>query len=135
MSESTITPLDPALLLDLSGSEAPKRKLAAVAVIKKTSARSGKSKRRNPKPAKFTIDEAFNFFCTPYDSGQGEIEFQNERCVRSVAYLLHYASDYGNKDVRGGVADGLGDVLEKCASGIALGRERQEWLREHGGKS
>lgn len=132
MSQSTTPPLDPVLL---PGSERPERQLATVSVIKKTSARHGKSKRRNANPAKFTIEDAFNFFRTPYDSDRGEIEFQNERCVRSVAYLLHYACDYGNKDLRGDIASGLGHVLEKCASDIALGIGRQTFLREHGGKS
>lgn len=130
MSQSTTPPLDPVLL---PGSESPKRKLAAVAVIKKASNRHGKSKRRNS--AKLTIENAFNFFYTPYDSDHGESEFQTERAVRSVAYLLHYLSQYGNTDANGAAADGLAHTLEKCAAGIALGRERQDFLREHGGKS
>jgi hypothetical protein len=131
MSQSTTPPLDPVLL---SEGETPKRELATVSAINKTRARRGKSKRHNLKPPKFTIADAFNFFRTPYDSDRGEIEFQNERCVRSVAYLLHYASDFGNKDVGAAVVDGLGRVLEKCAADIALGIARQAWLREHGGK-
>jgi hypothetical protein len=138
MSESKITPLDPVLLPDLSGSEGSKRKLASVSVIAKTRARHGKNERGNrkqPRPAKYSIEDAFNYFNAPYGSDRGEGEFQNERCVRSVAYLLHYLSNYGNSDVDGSAVTGLGRALEACAEEMARAVGRQEWLREMGGKS
>jgi hypothetical protein len=82
--------------------------------------------------AKFALTEAFDYFVVP--SGAGELTegaFNNERCVRAVAYLLHYCSENGNRDLDGSSAQGLGLVLEQCARRIALAEARREWLREH----
>jgi hypothetical protein len=139
MSQSTTPPLDPLLIPVYlgDGGPQPKRKLAAVSVIAKTAARHGKNTRRNRKPTqptKYTIADAFNYFCGPTEE-RGGSEFQNERCVRSVAYLLEYLSNHGNSDVAGTEVSGLGGVLAFCADAMARAIAHREWLREHGGKS
>ena len=81
---------------------------------------------------KFALTEAFDYFAVPNSAGElTEGAFNNERCVRAVAYLLHYCSENGNRDVDGSSALGLGLVLEQCAGKIALAEERRRWLREH----
>jgi hypothetical protein len=139
MSQSTIPPLDP-LLIPMSsedGGPKQKRRLTAVSVIANTPSRQGKKKRRNRKshqPPKYTIAEAFDYFHGPTEE-EGNSEFQNERCVRSVAYLLEYLSNHGNQAVPGDEASGLGGVLASCADHMSRATVRREWLRVLGGKS
>ncbi|MGH9735979.1 MAG: hypothetical protein ACRD8A_15470 [Candidatus Acidiferrales bacterium] len=71
---------------------------------------------------RFTIEEAFDYFHVPREKRRPGREFSpegselnDERCVRSVAFLLNYLSSAGNDDVHGMVAYGLGQILECCA--------------------
>jgi hypothetical protein len=139
MSSQT-PPLDP-LLIPVSsgvGGPKPKRKVAAVSVIAKTAARHGKGERRNRKshqPAKYTIADAFDYFNGPVGAERGEYDFQNERCVRSVAYLLEYLSNHGNQRIQGADASGLGGVLVFCANQMARAATWRKAERETGDKS
>ena len=68
----------------------------------------------DPKPKRYTLEQAFDYFNSGPDD---EFEdFNNERCVRAVAFLLHYCSEMGNENMHGYAAHGLGHVLDRCAN-------------------
>jgi len=79
---------------------------------------SGEPVSREPR---YTLDEAFDYFNIPDDTHHepNTYPLNHERCIRAVAFLLHYCSAHGNENVSGFVAHGLGHVLEECASNIA----------------
>lgn len=83
-----------------------------------------------PAEAKYSIAEAFDYFNTPDGEQPSASHFNNERCIRAVAFLLHHCSQYGNEDVQGFIAHGLGHVLEQCASDIDRVERCPEWLRK-----
>ena len=84
---------------------------------------------------KYTLAEAFDYFVTLGDEQPPTSQINNERCIRAVAFLLHYCSQHGNADVYGFIAHGLAHVLEQCASEVERPDEHRQWLREHGGPS
>ena len=84
---------------------------------------------------RYTLEEAFDYFMTPPDENPDTSQINNERCIRAVAFLLHYCSNHGNDDVYGWTAHGLGYVLEQCASDVRRPDEHRKWLREHGAPS
>jgi hypothetical protein len=89
------------------------------------------AKRRRRKVEKYTIEQAFNYFYGPEEDAKCE-EFNNERGVRAVAYLLTYCSQYGNESLDGDAAMGLARVLKCCASEIARSEIRRQWLARKG---
>src|SRR5271170_3442240 len=88
---------------------------------------------RKTEPKKYTVEQAFDYSIAPLREDDGENEFQNERCARSIAFLLHYLSKYGNEGVDGITASGLGNALEQCAHNMAHAAARQALRRETGG--
>ena len=89
--------------------------------------------RENPRrTCSFTLEHAFDYFFVVDGGESNDTEFQNERCVRAVSFLLDYLSEHGNEDVEGFVASGLGGVLKKCSGNIAstaARRQRERNLR------
>ena len=60
--------------------------------------------------------------CRPLHRGRRELPAR----ARSVAFLLHYVSEMGNRHVEGMAAHGLGHVLETCAADIARTKRHRE---------
>jgi len=126
MSQTTTPPLDPILSPDLS-----RPNLTLAMITKKKSVRpTGKRRSRKPKEKLYTLEQAFDYFHGPTEECP---EFQNERAVRAIAFLLHYFSEEGNEDVDGYVAHGLGQALEISAAKIAQASARRLYLREKDG--
>ena len=80
---------------------------------------------------KFTIADAVDYLTdspTPDGQPDGHIqeEFNGERVIRSVAFLLDYLSDGGNEYVYGFAVSGLADALKTCAE---RGFERARYAR------
>lgn len=74
-------------------------------------------KQRPKQSAKYTIVQAFDFFFGPQDRDAHE-QFNDERGIRAVAFILTYCSQIGNNVVDGYAANGLARILEYCASRI-----------------
>lgn len=69
-----------------------------------------------PKPEKFTLEQAFDYLYTP----DGDERMVNiERAIRACAFLLHWATEMGNVDLKGGSATGLANILEHVAREVA----------------
>jgi hypothetical protein len=64
---------------------------------------------------KFTLTDAFDYFNVGDKDEPSSCAINDERCVRAVAFLLHYLSHHGNEPVAGWIAHGLAHVLEECA--------------------
>ena len=85
--------------------------------------------KRPVKPQTYTIADAFQYFEIPEeDDGPENSPLNNERCVRAVAFLLHYCSTHGNERVDGFIAEGLAEVLEQCASKTDYSGRFRKWL-------
>ena len=132
----TALPLDPILVPDSPEKATSKRKRrskpkpAVVPLAEKVP--NPPPDKQKPEPPRFTIEDAFDYLSTP---ACNESELQNERCVRAVAFLLHYCSEVGNEEVQGFAAHGLAHILEKCASNMARAHGFQKLQRERGGES
>jgi hypothetical protein len=135
MSESTTPPLVPILIPDSPGNDGskPKRtskpKPAVVPLAAKTP--DPPPIPQKPEPQRFTLADAFDYFEIPDDDYPSESELNNERCVRAVAFLLHYCSEHGNEPIEGFAAHGLAKVLEKCAAYISHVKAHREWLKKN----
>jgi hypothetical protein len=68
---------------------------------------------------RYTIAEAFNFFCCPIGAPASDDEacqvFEFDRALRALAFLLHWFSEEGNKDLEGTLADQFGQMLTYAA--------------------
>jgi hypothetical protein len=119
-------PVDPTRTRAAAG-----RELAPVSTVAAIPARSIK-KNRKRSPERFTLQDAFDFFSYPPGRGRDDTntEFENERCVRAVALLLHYMSGEGSEDVGGVTASGLANILQKCSGDIARAASVRERERE-----
>ena len=135
MSESTTPPLVPILIPDSPGKDGPKsaakseRKRAAVPAVAEVPTPTPNNQAAEPQ--RFTLADAFDYFEIPDDDYPSESELNNERCVRAVAFLLHYCSEHGNEPIEGSAAHGLAKVLEKCAADISHVKAHREWLKKN----
>jgi hypothetical protein len=82
---------------------------------------------REEKVEKYTIEQAFNYFYGPEENVECE-QFNTERGIRAVGYLLTFCSQYGNEALEGDAAVGLARILECCASELARSKSRRQWL-------
>lgn len=97
---------------------------------KEKSKRPQPSRLRKP-PKKYTVAEAFNFLTI--DSSMETVDgwFHQERCIRAVAFLLHYCGE--REDMQSPIiADGLGYVLDTCATDLARAACRRETAKREG---
>jgi hypothetical protein len=140
MSERTgsqAPPLEPILIPDspldqenrTHAKPESKRRPEPVAMVQKPP-KAKKPRRTKIAVPLFTLEDAFDFFSVSPGGERTDSEFQNERCVRAVAFLLHYCSEYGNEAMEGSAAHGLGLVLQKCAGNIAYAVAHHDWVRE-----
>jgi len=80
----------------------------------------------------FTVAEAFDLFFNFEDDNNVLTPLNCERSVRAVAFLLHWCSEIGNKDVGGFIAHGLADVLEYTADQFPYLKAQLEKREEYG---
>ena len=66
---------------------------------------------RRPKPERYTVEEAFDYFYGPTSSDEHDA-LNEQRVIRAVAFLLTYCSQHGNESVDGNLANGLARILE-----------------------
>jgi hypothetical protein len=72
-------------------------------------------RRKKPrKPAKYTLKEAFY-----YEQAESRKTLDLQKALRSAAFLLEWASSFGNDDLSGMLALGLAGVLNKCAERVS----------------
>src|ERR1700683_1032877 len=85
----------------------------------------GRSKKQDVtrrEPRRYTLQDAFSPGCE--DTGMLKDNFDLERALRSVAFLMHSLSEIGNKPVDGFIVHGLATVLSDYADqlGARTGR-------------
>lgn len=83
-----------------------------------------------PRKEKFTLAEAFDYFHIPGGDFPEESSLNDERCVRAVAFLLHYCSDHGNEPITAMAAEGLAHILEFAGKNVAHTASRRNKARE-----
>jgi hypothetical protein len=117
-SESTKPPLEPHLIPDSPTDRVePESKPGPQPPVVLRKKRSG-NKSQGPPPsgpseaAKYTIAEAFDFYCACSEDRE-DLNF--ERAIRAVGFLLHWVTQTGNKPIEGPAASGLGHILDDAA--------------------
>ena len=76
-----------------------------------------------------TLERAFDYL-REFGGPEESEEFNVERVLRAIAYLLQWSTDCGNQALDGSVACGLALLTQQAASRIADGRERRRHERE-----
>ena len=66
-----------------------------------------------PKHECLTVEQAFDYFYEP--DGRDREDVDDERALRAVAFLLHWASEIGNQAPNSNLVNGLGFALEMFA--------------------
>ena len=82
----------------------------------------GKRAGKRYRTSRYTIRQAFDFFYGP-DNRERHRQFNDERALRAVAFLLTYGSDIGNEFLDGNAANGLARILELCAERMMRDKE------------
>jgi hypothetical protein len=84
----------------------------------------GRNRVSRKRPVTLTIQDAFSDLCSM--PGDLDRDYDLERELRAVAFLLTRASDMGNRDVKGFEAFGLAKILEHQADEIGYLAGRNE---------
>ena len=77
------------------------------------------------RPTAEALEAAFDYFEGPEDDREREA-LNQERCLRSVRFLLTYCSEMGNEALPGDVAYGLAQALGVCLDRLPYARRKAD---------